>query len=97
MGVRVFVGDEAGCEGYGERKAFLFDSVTEKPLPLPLFESHDDAANFCTWFTEKHGDPRAAHPTVLDLAHTLWLKKRCGECFEWECTCYSIERERDGV
>jgi hypothetical protein len=87
MGVRILEGEYDG--GPGER-AILVDSVTERPLALPMFECAADAEGFLRWFlAEGHGDPRGATFAVLDLAHTLWVKSRCEACYALDCACKS--------
>lgn len=84
MTIRILEGEWAG--GPGER-AVLVDSVTEKPLPLPMFECADDARNFLARFESQHGSPLVVPVAMLDLAHTLWVKTRCMACYEIDCSC----------
>lgn len=59
-------------------RAVLVDSVTEKPLPLPCFESTEQAEGFMSWAEDEGVTvgqiPFATH--TLDALHSLWVKQR---------------------
>lgn len=72
MGIRVIVGHEEGDEGHAARKAVLYDSVTNMPLPTPVFEEHpamsaEDQANGLLVTLEEAGvDARSLTVDELD-------------------------------
>lgn len=84
MGVWVLAGE---LDGGPEERAILVDSVTMRPILTPLFECRDDAENFLQWFLKEHGDPRGKPTALLEVAHAVWVKHRCEECYAFDCSC----------
>jgi len=74
MGVRIFIGNEAGFHVMDH--AFLFDSVSGWAFG-PMFESHEDAIDFCE-FTREMKDLRTMTDPELESTYNDWLYKRHG-------------------
>ena len=54
-------------------KVFLLDSVTMKPLSVPLFESLSEAEGFLRFAAEQGiDDVRRCSPDSLDRLHDAW-------------------------
>ena len=70
MGIWIGVADFGGLE-----RAVIADSVTERPLALPMFGSTRQAESFL-YFAERRGirDVRAVDSELLDQLHSDWLK-----------------------
>ena len=82
MGVRVLCGDYDGGPTEG---AVLIDSVTDLPLPVPMFASGAGAEDFLQWHLAKYGDPRRS-PLSLEH-HGEWHALRCPACDTTDCSC----------
>lgn len=66
-------------------RGVVYDSVTDRPLPLPIFHGEDEANHFILWAQredrEPFGDHRSAHYDLLALndSYNEWLEKCCNE------------------
>jgi hypothetical protein len=72
MGVRILAGSFDG----GPERAALVNSVTERPLALPMFEDREDAEAFLRWCSGVGYRGRSLerlNPAELDACHTRWL------------------------
>jgi len=68
--------DAAGC-------ALLLDSVTMRPLALPLFRSERDAESFERYAAEQdYPELRSLSAYALDRLHTAWLAARAVDAEE---------------
>lgn len=57
----------------GRAGALLLDSVTMRPIDLPLFDDVEQAERFLGWAHDQGApDVRALHPEVLDALHRMW-------------------------
>ena len=84
MGIRILEGDyDRSRSG-----AVLIDSVTERPMTLPLFDCSDAAEDFEAFARdEAKQDIRSIEPRRLDELHTQWLRQVCTACWTRDCDC----------
>jgi hypothetical protein len=68
----------------------LIDTVTERPVPVPLFAGGPDAAKDFLEFARlaMNGDHLETLKAPLwDRIHDAWLRAACSACWRRDCAC----------
>lgn len=75
MGLRIAAVSIDGASITALAKAALVESTSERPVPLPLFESPEDAADFLDYAEREGFFVSRMSPESLERLRVLWMQE----------------------